>query len=98
MLPPAGVPSPHELYNLADSKSNTFSPRVFTSSPFPVPCLFQLTVSKGKEKATVTTLEPAVLSAPPRIRIFDPCYEPDPTRPVKQHKGVLIMLLDYISL
>ena len=44
----------------------------------------------------MATLEPAILEAPPRIRIYDPLYEPDPTRPLKEHRGIPVLLLDYL--
>lgn len=47
-------------------------------------------------KKVVATLEPAVLSAPPRIRVFEPVYERDDTRPQLEHQGVPIPLLDYL--
>lgn len=44
----------------------------------------------------MATLEPAILEAPPRIRVYDPLYEPDPTRPLKEHRGIPVLLLDYL--
>ncbi|EJD03222.1 uncharacterized protein FOMMEDRAFT_20387 [Fomitiporia mediterranea MF3/22] len=55
---------------------------------------YKLTVAKGK--ATVAVLEPAVLAAPPRIKVFQTLYEHDETRPQREHRGVPVFLLDYL--
>ncbi|KAH8119443.1 hypothetical protein DFH11DRAFT_446511 [Phellopilus nigrolimitatus] len=50
----------------------------------------------AKTKMTVATLEPAMLAAPPRIKIFETMYEHDETRPQLEYRKVPVFLLDYI--
>lgn len=41
-------------------------------------------------------MEPAVLSAPPRIKIFESVFVKDETRPQAEYRGVPTLLIDYI--
>ncbi|KAI5123900.1 hypothetical protein M0805_005716 [Coniferiporia weirii] len=56
--------------------------------------LYKLMVSKSK--LVVATLEPAVLPASPRIKVFESLYDHDEASPQPRHRGVPIFLLDYI--
>ncbi|KLO05103.1 hypothetical protein SCHPADRAFT_736720 [Schizopora paradoxa] len=56
--------------------------------------MFRL-MSSGSRKV-VALLEPAILSAPPRIRVYDFDFERDESRPMVEFQGIPALLLDYI--
>ena len=60
---------------------------------FPLPQLTSPTC-----KRPIASFEPAYLSAPPRIKIFETLYARDETRPQLEHRGVPVMLIDYVLL
>ena len=55
---------------------------------------FQCTTANVK--GPVAILEPAILTAPPQLKVFDPLHQPDATRPQRTHGGVPLSLLDFL--
>ncbi|KAL5524012.1 hypothetical protein ACEPAG_8185 [Sanghuangporus baumii] len=53
---------------------------------------FKLSVAKGK--ATIAVLD--LVGTTPRIVVFDALYERDLTHPLREHRGIPVLLLDYL--
>ncbi|KAI0058729.1 hypothetical protein BV25DRAFT_1994034 [Artomyces pyxidatus] len=47
-------------------------------------------------KGPVAILDPALLTAPPQLRIFDPLFRQDHSRPQRSHSGLPLSLLDFL--